>query len=71
MFYIHGKKLYYIGATRAEAILFYFILCAESELTFWCGGNKRIGIGERVLPAQTFKKHFLSNYKFNLVRTPI
>ncbi|MCK4732099.1 MAG: hypothetical protein KAT65_06520 [Methanophagales archaeon] len=42
---------YNIGATRAEAILDYFILnlSAESELTFWCGSDKRIGIGERKL----------------------
>ena len=70
MFYIDRKKVYYIGATRAEAILSYFNLSAESELTFQ-GDDKRIGIGERVLPAQRLKKHFLSNYKFNLVRTPI
>lgn len=61
---------YNIGATRAEARLSYFNLSAVSELTFQ-RDDKRVGIGERVLPAQRLKKLFLSNYKFNLVRTPI
>ena len=62
--------MYYIEATRAEAILFYFNLSAVSELTFQ-RDDKRVGIGERKLAAQRLKKLFLSNYKFNIVRTPI
>ena len=61
MFYIHGKKVCYIEATRAEAILFYFNLSAVSELTFQ-RDDKRIGIGERKLAAQRLKKLFLSHY---------
>jgi hypothetical protein len=55
--------VYYIEATRAEAILFYFNLSAVSELTFQRDDKK--------LAAQRLKKLFLSNYKFNIVRTPI
>ncbi len=34
---------------KTKTILFYFILGAVSELTFWWGGDKRVGIGERKL----------------------